>query len=92
MRLYALYNCSKKLLIFMMTFYLGEVGIMMWILIASNILSGRELSDTSFISDLDPFVRNYCGDHFVPRSKNDPAVRQSRDQCVLIYLGPLSYF
>ncbi|KIM57298.1 hypothetical protein SCLCIDRAFT_130749 [Scleroderma citrinum Foug A] len=51
MRLYALYHCSKKLLVFMTLFYLAEIGVMMWILIASNLLSGRESSgDSSVVS------------------------------------------
>ncbi|KAL4081351.1 hypothetical protein V8B97DRAFT_1862995 [Scleroderma yunnanense] len=45
MRLYALYHCSKKLLIFMVSFFLAEIGVMMWILIATNLLSGRQLSN-----------------------------------------------
>lgn len=46
MRLYALYHCSKKLLVFMTLFYLAEIGVMMWILIASNLLSGQTIVET----------------------------------------------
>ncbi|KAL4076399.1 hypothetical protein J3A83DRAFT_4187016 [Scleroderma citrinum] len=43
MRLYALYHCSKKLLIFMVSFFLAEISVMMWILIATNLLSGQTI-------------------------------------------------
>ncbi|KAL4076363.1 hypothetical protein J3A83DRAFT_2184930 [Scleroderma citrinum] len=38
MRLYALYNCSKRLLIFLIVTFVAEIGTVMWILISSNLL------------------------------------------------------
>jgi len=34
MRVYALYRCSKKLLVFMMIGFVGEVGSTIWVLIS----------------------------------------------------------
>ncbi|KIM63759.1 hypothetical protein SCLCIDRAFT_116507, partial [Scleroderma citrinum Foug A] len=38
MRLYALYHGSKRLLVFMVSFFAAEVGIVLWILISSSLL------------------------------------------------------
>ena len=38
LRLYALFDCSKKLLVFMMTVFATEVGVVMWILVAIDLL------------------------------------------------------
>ncbi|KAL4062743.1 hypothetical protein V8B97DRAFT_1742578 [Scleroderma yunnanense] len=43
MWLYALYQCSKKLLVFMIVAFVAEVGPMMWILISRNLVS-QEIS------------------------------------------------
>ena len=37
LRLYALYGSSKKLLIFMVTLFAAEVGIMLWVMIATTL-------------------------------------------------------
>ncbi|KIM58906.1 hypothetical protein SCLCIDRAFT_85946, partial [Scleroderma citrinum Foug A] len=39
MRLYALYHGSKRLLVFMVTFFVAEVGIMLWIVTSTNLSS-----------------------------------------------------
>ena len=78
----------------MVFFYLAEIGVMMWILIASNLLSGRELSALQLSLTLRSFhvlisYRNDRGVHFIPRTKDDRLVRQLGDCCILIHLGPL---
>ena len=49
LRLYALYSCSKKLLVFMMILFAAEVGVMMWILVATDLRSyGPSLTSSHF--------------------------------------------
>ncbi|KIM57325.1 hypothetical protein SCLCIDRAFT_1140030 [Scleroderma citrinum Foug A] len=43
-RLYVLYHCSKKLLVFMVILFVGEVGCIMWMLISTNLLSRGTVS------------------------------------------------
>ena len=39
MRLYALYHGSKRLLVYMVTFFVAEVGSVLWILISNSLFS-----------------------------------------------------
>ncbi|KIM51575.1 hypothetical protein SCLCIDRAFT_142986 [Scleroderma citrinum Foug A] len=58
MRLYALYDGSKRLLVFMVTFFAAEVGIMLWFLISTNLLSNGSI--------LPPRHRTVCVSSGVP--------------------------
>ncbi|KIM57322.1 hypothetical protein SCLCIDRAFT_1140057 [Scleroderma citrinum Foug A] len=49
MRIYALYHCSKKLLVFMVIVFVGEVGTTVWMLISSN-LSSHDTTSLLLIS------------------------------------------
>ena len=43
LRLYALYCSSKKLLVFMLTLFATEIGVMLWRLIGASLLSNGSL-------------------------------------------------
>ena len=67
MRLYALYHGSKRLLVFMVTLFVAEVGIVLWILISTSIFSnGPSLTSINIFtaSGSDLCLRNFCGEHF----------------------------
>jgi len=56
MRLYALYHGSKILLVFMVTFFVAEVGIVLWILISTSLFNnGPSLApiEISIVSGFD---------------------------------------
>ena len=55
MRLYALYQCSKRILVFMAICFLAEVGAIMWILISSNLLTRGTFISFSLI-----VIHNIC--------------------------------
>ena len=38
MRLYALYQCSKRILVFIAICFLAEVGTILWMLVSSSLL------------------------------------------------------
>ncbi|KIM62488.1 hypothetical protein SCLCIDRAFT_119484 [Scleroderma citrinum Foug A] len=39
MRLYSLYHCSKRLLVFMAIFFAAEVGVSLWIIVAMSVVN-----------------------------------------------------
>ena len=73
MRLYALYNCSKRLLVFMVIFFAAEVGISLWIMVAMSLINNGSSVDfrhnlspsQGLISAVESFVEHVSitGDH-----------------------------
>ena len=68
MRLYALYGCSKKLLVFMAVLFAAEVGTMLWILIATNLLGYSSSIDRTSLADSDLRCRSICRSIFPYRT------------------------
>ncbi|KIM61545.1 hypothetical protein SCLCIDRAFT_877647 [Scleroderma citrinum Foug A] len=50
MRLYALYHCSKRLLVFMVLFFVAEVGVVLWILISTSLFSNETFAEHIYIT------------------------------------------
>ena len=63
MRLYSLYHCSKRLLVFMAIFFAAEVGVSLWIIVAMSVVNhgpsiGFHSSTQDLISTIETFVEH----------------------------------
>ena len=72
MRLYALYHCSKRLLVFMVILFAAEVGISLWIMVAMSLINnGLSIGcrlDLWVISTTESFVEHVS---IIGRHHND---------------------
>ncbi|KIM57302.1 hypothetical protein SCLCIDRAFT_28912 [Scleroderma citrinum Foug A] len=50
LRLYALYGCSKRLLVLMVTFFAAEVSTMLWILIGTSLLRSGTFAEHVYVT------------------------------------------
>ena len=96
MRVYALYHCSKKLLVFMVIGFVGEVGTMVWMLISSDLSSRGTLLaffETSSTTNSDRCGRdNILAPDFIPGIWGDWSMFWCSVWGVHVHLGPLSHF
>ena len=95
-RLYVLYHCSKKLLVFMVILFVGEIGCIMWMLISTNLLSPGILLafiETSSTTNSDRYGRDsICAPDFIPGIWGDRCVCWWSVYVVRVHLDPLSGF
>jgi len=96
MRLYALYRCSKKLLVFMMIGFAGEAGSTTWMVISTNLSSCGTL--LAFIETLSMIHSDCCGKvnirvpDFIPGRSGDRSMYGCSLWSVRVASGSLSRF